>query len=157
MLNEVVISRAKFEDLIDILNIQKEAFLSEAELYNCYDVEPLNQTLESIQYDFNDYLFLKAEYHDEIVGSVKIKNHGDYCYVGKLIVSPKFQNKGIGRKLMTELGKIFPDIKKYELFTGEKSIKNIKLYESLGYQITETCPDDKVIGLVIVKMIKEKI
>jgi len=157
MLNEVIISRAKFEDLIDILNIQKEAFLSEAELYNCYDVEPLTQTLESIQNDFNDYLFLKAEYHGEIVGSVKVKNNGDYCYIGKLIVPSKFQNKGIGRKLMTEAEKIFSNIKKYELFTGEKSIKNIKLYESLGYRIIETYPDDKVLGLVIVKMIKENI
>ena len=155
MLNEVIINRAKFEDLTDILNLQKTAYLSEAEIYNCYDIEPLNQSIESIQNDFNDYLFLKAEYHNEIIGSVKIKNCGDYCYLGKLIVSPKFQNKGIGRKLMNEAEKIFPNVKKYELFTGEKSIKNIKLYESLGYKIIETVPDDKILNLIIVKMIKE--
>jgi len=155
MLNEVMISRANFDDLNDILNLQKTAFLVIAELYDCYDIEPLNQSLESIQHDFSHYLFLKAEYHGEIIGSVRIRKYEDVCWIGKLIVSPQFQNKGIGHKLMTESEKIFPDVKRYELFTAGKSIKNIRFYESLGYKITGSVPEAKVPEIILVQMIKD--
>jgi hypothetical protein len=31
----------------------------------------------------------------------------------------------------------FPDARKYRLFTGYKSVRNIALYEKLGYRIVE--------------------
>jgi len=154
MLHEVTITKANFEDLTDILNLQKTAFLAIAELYNCYEIEPLHQSLASIQDDFNDYLFLKAEYHGEIIGSVKIKHCDDYCSIGKLIVLPEFQNKGVGRKLMAAAEKVFPDIKRYELFTASESIKNITLYESLGYKITGSVPENKVPRIILATMTK---
>jgi len=52
----------------------------------------------------------------------------------KLIVTPEYQNKGIGRKLIIEIHNLFSSTQRYILVTGFKSIKNIKLYESLGYK-----------------------
>ena len=47
------------------------------------------------------------------------------------------QNKGIGSKLMREIETYYQDkdIIKYDLFTGEKSQKNIYFYQKLGYKI----------------------
>ncbi|MBR4384305.1 MAG: GNAT family N-acetyltransferase, partial [Selenomonadaceae bacterium] len=70
----------------------------------------------------------------KIVGSVRFFSEGDTVYVGKLIVHPDFQNRGIGTNLLLEVEKIFPN-KRYELFTSNKSRKNISLYERLGYKI----------------------
>jgi len=58
----------------------------------------------------------------------------------RLIVHPNYQNKGIGTKLINQIEKYFEDekINKYELFTGEKSQKNIYLYQKLGYKIFKT-------------------
>jgi ribosomal protein S18 acetylase RimI-like enzyme len=154
MNEEVKILKASFDDLEDILKLQKTAFISEAELYNNYNIEPLTQTFDSIAADFNDYIFLKAVSINNIIGSVKARETGEYCWVGKLIVAPEFQNRGIGRKLLTEIENEFPATKQYVLFTGSKSIKNIKLYESVGYKIQEVFNDEGHANLELVRMIK---
>ena len=63
-LENISISKAEYNDLDTILSLQKIAFLSEAELYGNYQIEPLHQTLESIQSDFSTYTFLKAEHQE---------------------------------------------------------------------------------------------
>jgi GNAT superfamily N-acetyltransferase len=156
-IKDIKILEADFEDLKEILEIQKSAFLSEAEIYNDYTIEPLTQTIESIQSDFKNFVFLKAMYLGNIVGSVKARDTGEYCLVARLIVRPEFQNKGIGKKLMGEIEKKFPTAKKYLLYTGFKSIKNLKLYESLGYIKSEEFDDGENPGLKWIKLIKEKL
>lgn len=148
------ILKAEYDDLDDILRLQKLAFLSEAALYNNYKIEPLTQTMDSIRADYENHLFLKVECENRIVGSVKIRIQGSACWVGRLIVDPQFQGKGVGRRLMTEIEKISSSITEYYFFTGSKSVKNIRLYESVGYkQIEEFC-DDKNPDLILIKMIK---
>lgn len=57
------------------------------------------------------------------------------------MVSPEFQNKGIGRKLLLEAEAQYPKAKEIILFTGSHSEKNIKLYESVGYKKREEYAD----------------
>jgi len=45
-----------------------------------------------------------------------------------IIVHPDFQNHGIGKRLVLEIEKEFPDAKQFLLCTGYKSFKNIKLF-----------------------------
>lgn len=150
-----MIKRVVYDDLEDILKLQKTAFLSEAELYDNYNIEPLTQTIESIRSDFENHVFLKAEYKGDIIGSVKVRNNDSFCWIGKLMVNPDFRNKGIGRMLMTEAEKIYPQAVEYILFTGSESMKNIQLYESLGYVKTEEFEDEKSPKVLLVKMIKK--
>ena len=53
--------------------------------------------------------------------------------IGKLIVHPNHQGKGIGTQLLyaIEQASAAP---RYELFTSSKSEKNIRLYERVGYR-----------------------
>lgn len=105
MIDLIQITKADYNDLDKIFEIQKLAFASEAELYNDNQIEPLTQKLESLQADFYNYTFLKAELEHNIIGSVKAREENGICWIGKLIVLPEFQNKGIGRKLMMEAEK----------------------------------------------------
>jgi N-acetylglutamate synthase-like GNAT family acetyltransferase len=70
----------------------------------------------------------------KIVGSVRALIQDGVCIIGKLIVQPEFQNQGIGKRLMKEIEAAYRHVKRKELFTGHKSIKNIELYSRLGYQ-----------------------
>ena len=45
-----------------------------------------------------------------------------------------YQNKGLGRKLMQAIEERFPNCDRFELYTGEKSLKNLYLYNKLGYK-----------------------
>ncbi|MCM1505693.1 MAG: GNAT family N-acetyltransferase [Ruminococcus flavefaciens] len=69
-----------------------------------------------------------------IIGSVRAYQKNGTAYIGKLIVHPKMQKKGIGTKLILEIENKYPN-QRYELFTSTKSISNIRLYERLGYKI----------------------
>jgi ribosomal protein S18 acetylase RimI-like enzyme len=125
-------------DVEEILALQKLAFLSEAELYDDYTIAPLTQTLDAAREDFIKHKVLKAVIDGKIIGSVKCVERDGTCHIVKLIVHPEYQNRGVGTALMREIERLHPQAKRFELFTGWKSVKNIHLYEKLGYKTFET-------------------
>lgn len=131
---KMIIKRAELYDLKEILELQKIAYKSEAEIYNDIAIPPLIQTLEEINDEFTSNVFLKAIEKEKIIGSVRgTLINSKTCYIGRLIVHPDFQNQGIGTKLMEKIEKIFNECERFELMTGHKSAKNIKLYKKLNY------------------------
>lgn len=122
-------------DLPEILTLQKIAYQQEAEIYNDYSIPPLTQTLSQLEEEFSNKVILVAEINGIIVGSVRAEVKNGTCFIQRLIVSPDFQNQGIGTRLLAEIEKKFKDSISYELFTGEKSKKNIYLYQKSGYRI----------------------
>ena len=129
------IERAMISDAEKILSLQKLAYRSEAEIYNDFNIPPLVQTLESIEKDFENQYFLKAVMDGKIIGSVRAYTKEGTCYIGRLIVHPDFQNRGIGTDLMNEIERIFNTRRRFELFTGDKSERNLYFYQKLGYKI----------------------
>lgn len=132
------IKKATAVDAEKILALQKLAYRSEAEIYNDFNIPPLVQTLESIQKDLEDQFFLKVMMDGRIIGSVRAYAKEDTCYIGRLIVHPELQNRGIGKKMMDEIEKIFNHCNRFELFTGDKSERNLYLYQKLGYKVFKT-------------------
>lgn len=130
----ITIRDASKADAQEILEIQKLAFQGQAVLYNDFSLPPLVQTLEELVLDFKSHAFLKAICDGKIVGSVRGCAAGDTCHISRLIVHPGHQNKGIGKMLMRAIEEKFRDVRRYELFTGHKSEKNLALYEKLGYR-----------------------
>jgi ribosomal protein S18 acetylase RimI-like enzyme len=120
-------------DLEEILALQRLAFQSEAQRYNDYTLPPLTQALEGIRDDFERMVFLKASVNGRVVGSVRAYAEGDTCHVGRLVVHPDFQRRGIGRQLMHEIERRFAHVQRFELFTGHASTPALRLYEGLGY------------------------
>lgn len=137
------ILKADYADLKEILELQYIAYQSEAALLNNYEIPPLKQSLSDVQREYSIGITLKVV-DDEgvIIGSVRAYKKNDTLYIGKLIVNPMHQKKGIGTALLHEIEKVQPS-KRYELFTSHKSQKNIQLYEKLGYirfKIEEVSP-----------------
>lgn len=151
---DIAIQKADYKDLPAILAIQKSAFLEEAKFYDDYQIPPLTQSFDEIEKDYQDHLFLKAMYQGQIVGSVKLREQNSSCWLGRLIVSPEFQNRGIGRKLLTEAEAQITTAKELILFTGSQSTRNINLYESVGYKKIEEYADENNPDLILIKMIK---
>lgn len=130
----VEIKRAHLEDLGEILQLQKEAYMSEAEIYNDYSIAPLLETTDEIIKEYSKQVFLKAIRDNELVGSVRAYGDKGTVFIGRLIVRPNYQNQGIGTMLMRSIEKYFEDAKRFELFTGQKSNRNLHLYQKLGYR-----------------------
>jgi ribosomal protein S18 acetylase RimI-like enzyme len=126
------------QDAQSILALQKLAYVSEAEIYNDHDIDPLTQTLDSLQGDFEKQVFFKVSVNGRIVGSVRGYVDNGTCHIGRLIVHPDFQNQGIGKQLMNEIESFFKYAERYELFTGHRSERNLYLYQKLGYSAHKT-------------------
>jgi ribosomal protein S18 acetylase RimI-like enzyme len=136
----MIIEEAGVLDAEVILDIQKTAYQSEAELHNDFNIPPLTQTLEGIREDFDRQLLLKAVIEGEIVGSVRAYQEEGTCYIGRLIVLPEYQGRGIGTRLMEEIEERFNQAERFELFTGHRSERNLHLYDKLGYQVFKEEP-----------------
>ena len=129
----MLIERANLSDLRAILELQYEAYQSEAELLSDYSIPPLKQTYEEVKQEYQNGLFLKTvDENNVIIGSVRAHISNNSAYIGKLIVHPEKQGHGIGTKLLLSIEKECP-VSRYELFTSNKRAKNIRLYERLGY------------------------
>lgn len=127
------IVKAEKSDLENILELQYLAYQSEAKLLSDFSIPPLKQTYDDLVQEYDKSLFLIAvDENGEIIGSVRAHIDGDTAFIGKLIVHPKRQGQGIGTKLLLAIEHECHAVR-YELFTSDKSIRNIQLYERLGY------------------------
>lgn len=142
------INEATESDAEKIFEIQKLAFHGQGVLYNDFTLPPLVQTLEELVRDFRTYAFLKALSDGKIVGSVRGRCESDTCRISRLIVHPGYQNRGIGKKLMRAIESKFSSMSRYELFTGDKSEKNLAMYGMLGYREFARKPQSANVTLI---------
>lgn len=130
----MVIETANIGDAREILKLQQQAYQSEAAIYNDYSIPPLTQSLAELEAEFQTRVFLKATLEAKIIGSVRGYVRDKTCYIGRLIVEPDMQNRGIGARLLKAIEEYFADARRYELFTGDKSEKNLCFYQKAGYR-----------------------
>lgn len=132
-LKAMKIIKADKSDLKKILELQYLAYQSEAKLLNNFEIPPLKQTYDEVEQEYTKGLLLKAiDENGEIIGSVRAYIENTTAYIGKLIVHPEKQSQGIGTKLVEKIEKEC-SVKRYEIFTSDKSLRTIRLYEHLGY------------------------
>lgn len=134
----ISILKAKSKNADEILALQKLAYQSEAAIYNDWELPALTQTLESLQNEFSNTIILKAVIDKIIVGSVRAVAENDCYKIGRLIVHPDYQKQGIGTALLQKIESMNISSKVFQLFTGSKSLSNIRFYEQSGYKIIGT-------------------
>lgn len=120
-------------DAESILELQKRAYQSEAQLYNDWSLPPLTQSLESLRHEIAAITVLKATREGVLVGSVRAALAGEICAVGRLMVEPRLQGQGIGSALLNAIETYLPTARTFELFTGSRSHGNLRLYQRHGY------------------------
>jgi ribosomal protein S18 acetylase RimI-like enzyme len=145
---------AEISDMAEILDLQKRAYQSEAVLYDDWTIPPLTQTQKQINQEFNKMTFLKVCDSGRLIGSVRASLHDGACHIGRLIVHPAFQHRGIGTQLMLAIETEFPSARRFEVFTGSRSEGNIRLYEKLGYHIFRTDQLSPQVDLVFMEKLR---
>jgi ribosomal protein S18 acetylase RimI-like enzyme len=133
-MKNVAIAPARVDEAGQILKLQRLSYRTEAALYDDWTLPPLTQTLRELLEQYDDHTILAARLGDEVVGSVRARLKNGTCYVGRLVVHPRLQRRGLGTRLMREIEASFPAAGRYELFTGHLSEGNLRLYRRLGYQ-----------------------
>lgn len=130
----MIIEVAGVEDAEELLALQKLAYREPAERCEDSDIPPMSQTLEQMRGDLVSHLYLKALDEGRIIGAVRGRCENGTCYVGRLIVHPGLQGQGLGRRLLAEIEGRFPEAGRYELFTGHRESRSLRIYGKSGYR-----------------------
>lgn len=147
------ILKADSSDLPDILRVQKVAFAPVAKAHGKPDIPPMTETPEQAEAELAGMAFFKCVMDGRIVGAVRAKlTANGECYIGRLVVLPEYQRRGIGAALMHAAHSAYPGCSAFTLFTGKDDAKTIALYTKLSYTIIST---ENVGGLEIVNMRRE--
>lgn len=132
------IARTHSGEAAALLEIQKEAFQSDLKKYQDYDSSPAAETLEFFKYK------LKHSYHytifadNKIIGGVcVVKVTDDHYRLFRIFLSRKYQNRGIGAKVLPYIEKKYPQAKKWSLDTPKDNPVTRHFYEKYGYKKTK--------------------
>ena len=148
-----LIERATLADAEAILALQHKAYQAEARLYNDWLIPPLVQTLEEWREEFETSIVLKAIIDGRLIGSVRANETAGLAHIGRLIVTPELQGRGIGTALLRAIEACYPPTTSFELFTGSLSVDNIRLYRRHGYSVVR----EEVLGPTVVVVFMQKL
>lgn len=157
MAEDLRIEPALWLDLEELLTLQKLAFLQEAERIRDYTIAPLTETLEDIQRDYEAHTYWKAVSGERIIGAVRgSRDAGGSGLIGRLIVHPEYQGRGIGRLLLETVETSLKDCSRLELFTGHASERNLLMYERAGYRRFREVPVHSRLTLVFLEKLRRQ-
>jgi ribosomal protein S18 acetylase RimI-like enzyme len=134
-----------------ILALQKVAYEREARRYDDWTIPPMIETLDSVREQIAQHVVLKAVVDGRLAGSVRGVVTDRVCEVCRLSVDPARQRRGIGSALIDAVEQRFPDVEAFELFTGDRSVENLRLYDRHGYVETRRQPVSPVVSLVYLR------
>lgn len=130
-------------DAGELLTLQRAAYVSEARLHGDLDLPPLTESLETVQAELAR-LQLRAwgvREQGRLVAAVRVLVREPLAELGRLIVAPDRQGRGLGSRLLQHVEDNLPAaITSIALFTGERSEPNLRLYRCHGYRETHRTP-----------------
>lgn len=157
------IRHARTPDAGELFTLQRAAFLAEAQRYRDPLLPPLRDTLDDVLGVLRDpaVTVLVAVISSDselgrrgrIVGSARFAAVGTTGRVGRIIVAPDLQGRGLGSALLTAVHAEAQaaGMRDLELFTGKASSQNLALYRRHGYVDAHATSDDRGITLQVLR------
>jgi predicted N-acetyltransferase YhbS len=146
-LNSFPIRPMLTSDADGVLAVQRAAFTVESRLYDDPSIPPLMETLDDLLADLAGCLGLVAVDGDRIIGSVRVRVAGPRLHIGRLAVEPGHQGRGLGASLLARAEQVAPAQEAW-LFTGHRSVGNLRLYARAGYVEQRRARVDERVTLV---------
>jgi len=123
----------------EILTVQRAAYVTEAQRYADPHIPPLTEPLDSVAAAVAAGQVLVARADGRLVGAVRAVVDGPVCRIGRLVVAPDLQGRGVGTALLVAAESAQgPAVREFALFTGADSDDNLRLYQRQGYRVVRT-------------------
>lgn len=123
------------DDAPEVTVLQRCCWVDEAVVNGTLAIPALHESLEEVR-DWLETWHVTGIWLDgRLLGMVRARRDGTDWHVGRLAVVPDLRGRGLGRWLLhtAETG-AEPECRRVLLSTGAKSLRNIDLYHSEGYQ-----------------------
>lgn len=131
-------------DAGELLTLQRAAYVTEAQLNGDCHLPPLTQSLGELLEELADPAIRAFGIRDpggRLVAAVRIRGAGGRVEVRRLAVVPDRQGQGLGTRLLLAAEERCPGgTHELYLFTGDRSLANLRLYQRHGYRETHRSP-----------------
>jgi GNAT superfamily N-acetyltransferase len=134
-------------DAGELLTLQRAAYVTEAQAHDDLSLPPLMQTLDELVNELTRpevTAFGLRNDSRRLVAAVRVCLSSDdprTAELGRLVVAPDMQGRGRGSRLLELAEERLPEqVVDLQLFTGERSLGNLRLYSRFGYRETHRTP-----------------
>lgn len=154
MNDSLTIRFAKPEETKDIYDMIKESFLDYKKYTNNTGIAPaLKDTIEDVQKVVAAKKVLLLLDDDDPVGSLRCDINGEYAYIGRVCILPKYRKRGYGTLLMRKVEDycLKAGVKYLALHTTAHNVPLIRFYMNVGYIVHSTTTDRGYIRVLLIK------
>lgn len=154
----IIVAPVTAQDVGELLTLQRAAYASEAQVYDDPHLPALVQTFDELVTELASSTALKAVLGHRIIGAVRAGvGAGGVLHVGRLVVAPDQQGRGVGTALLDAVERAAPPgVRTAALFTGDRSTANLGLYARAGYVEHHRAPlPGSTSGVVLVHLVKD--
>jgi ribosomal protein S18 acetylase RimI-like enzyme len=127
-------------DAGEVLTLQRAAYVTEAQAHDDPQLPPLTQGLPDLHEELGRASVQAWGIRDDdgrLVAAVRVAVLNGTASINRLVVAPDRQGNGLGSALLAHAEEqLGDDVVTIELFTGEHSTANLRLYRRVGYQET---------------------
>lgn len=134
-------------DAGELLTLQRAAYVTEAQAHGDVNLPPLMQSLDEVVSELAQPDVIAFGLRDDsqrLVAAVRVylsSTDSHTAELGRLVVAPDMQGRGRGSRLLGLVEERLPEqVTDLWLFTGERSLGNLRLYSRFGYQETHRTP-----------------
>ncbi|RZT84173.1 acetyltransferase (GNAT) family protein [Pseudonocardia sediminis] len=131
-----VLAPAGAADAAEILVLQRCCWVTEAIENDRLDVPALHESAEQVRERVRTRPHWTVRLDGRLVGGVgaRLLADGKTWDIGRLMVAPDLAGRGLGRALLAFAeGQAPPGVTTFTLFTGERSVRNRRMYARAGY------------------------
>ncbi|MEB3034003.1 GNAT family N-acetyltransferase [[Mycobacterium] nativiensis] len=129
-------------DAGELLTLQRAAYVTEAQAHSDLQLPPLMQSLDELMAELSAPSVMALGLRDagqRLVAAVRVSLAPTKAVaeLGRLVVAPDMQGRGLGGRLLGLVEQRLPrEVVELQLFTGEHSPANLRLYTKFGYRET---------------------
>jgi tRNA (guanine37-N1)-methyltransferase len=135
-------------DAGELWTLQRACWVSEARDNETWDIPPLVETLADVQRWLATFQTHVVRVEGRLIAAVRGRLDGNRYRIGRLMVAPDLQGRGLGRWLLELAESTAPDAAvEFELFTGARSRDNLRRYRKAGYRVVSRHDDEGVVTL----------
>ncbi|MGC4933193.1 GNAT family N-acetyltransferase [Gordonia sp. DT30] len=129
-------------DAGELLTLQRAAYVTEGQAHHDLRLPPLIQSLDELTTELSDPSVVAFGLRDSrwrLVAAVRVNIDcaKEIAVLGRLVVAPDLQGRGLGSRLLELVEqRLSTEVVELQLFTGEHSAGNLRLYARFGYRET---------------------
>jgi tRNA (guanine37-N1)-methyltransferase len=140
LLDDLEVRLVEPADAGELFTLQRACWLQELEANPGVPIPALQETIDDVRHWTSSDTVLVVRSAGRLVGAVRGALHtgpeGEVWDIGRLMVAPDLQGRGLGRMLLERVEALAPDAATgYVLFTGAGSTRNQKMYRKAGYRL----------------------